>query len=355
MIVKRNDGNNIIDFTVKAPAKLNLTLDISGKRSDGFHLLRSYFHTVALADDILVKIETCRGDSLPSETFRANRQETIKDKNTYGINLLIGDELWLIGLQVRGEFAVPASGNNTIIKVFRELADRLRSDNEHSLLEATKYVRRCRIELTKNIPNEAGLGGGSSDAAALIEVLANLKTENSQSTFLPSSAVKKELATAIGMDVPFFLTGGMAEITGAGETVRQIEKTTELPVIIFKPETGISTAIAYKIYDQLNADETSPYRPDNDKFIKNWLEADYGKALLYSGNAFEAILKLVMPEYIQLLSYIRQQTDSASAHLSGSGSAGWIIPSDHKKCESILCALNKKKVWCKLTNLQKRI
>lgn len=149
-----------------APAKLNLTLEVLGKRADGFHELRSVVQTISLYDELTVR---------PAAR-----------------------------LAVRCTPAVCAPGSNLALRAARAL-------------RAVLNVRGgATIELRKRIPVGAGLGGGSSDAAAVLRLLAHLWGAR-----LPNNTLT-QLAAALGSDVPLFLAGAAALVAGRGERVQPL-------------------------------------------------------------------------------------------------------------------------------------
>ena len=148
----------------QAPAKINRELRVGGRRPDGFHEIFSRFTSIDLADAIEVE----PGDALALDC---------------------------VGLPV------PTGAKNLVLQAARALADSLRIEP------------RARIRLEKRIPVGAGLGGGSSDAAAALRLLRQLWKPD-----LPDEALAS-LAPALGSDVPYFLVGGEADVAGRGERV----------------------------------------------------------------------------------------------------------------------------------------
>jgi len=194
---------------IKAYAKLNLTLKILGLRPDGYHDIDSVFHCISLHDELALSprkdgriILKCNDPKLPTD----------------GSNLAYRAALTL-----------------------RTLA--LKKHPDKRALGAT-------ISLKKNIPIGAGLGGGSSDAAA---VLLGLKELWGLEDLTPPRL--KKAAASLGSDVPFFLRGGTAHVTGRGEKVRVRKCPKEYHFVLVYPGFPVSTAWAYK----------------NHKITKNWL------------------------------------------------------------------------------------
>ncbi len=179
-------------FFARAYAKINLTLDVLGRRPDGYHELASVMQTVSLADTLL---------------FRS-----LADGGT--------------------EFFcdVPAL-NGTDNLVYRAV---------QALREATGREQGVRIELQKQTPTQGGLGGGSSDAARVLLALnAWWKLGMSQEQLM-------DLAAGLGSDVPFFVLGGTALVEGRGERVTPLPDLPGLWVVLLKPSVAVSTPAAFR-------------------------------------------------------------------------------------------------------------
>lgn len=189
-------------LNIKAPAKINLHLAVKGKRPDGFHNLESIF----LALDW--------GDSLCFDCGGAEAQCAIQ--TTWDIPI---DEV------------VIQPEENIVFKAV-------------SLFRARSgFMQGLRIRLDKRIPLGAGLGGGSSDAAATLLALNRLSGAE-----LPPAALR-ELAEALGSDVPFFLTGGAAFVSGRGERIEPLVVPEGLSVVLVYPGFVSNTRLAFALLD----------------------------------------------------------------------------------------------------------
>ncbi|MCX6639017.1 MAG: 4-(cytidine 5'-diphospho)-2-C-methyl-D-erythritol kinase [bacterium] len=178
---------------MRAPAKVNIGLRVLGVRPDGYHEIWTILQEIDLADEILLW-------------------------ESPDLSLLVTPELP----------DVPSDESNLVIKAARILR------------QATACRIGAKIHLRKNIPAGAGLGGGSSDAAAVLRGLNLL-----WGTKL-TNAELAELASQIGSDVPFFIRGGCCLATGRGAILQSIESRIHDPVVLLCPDIGISTAWAYK-------------------------------------------------------------------------------------------------------------
>jgi 4-diphosphocytidyl-2-C-methyl-D-erythritol kinase len=167
---------------VQAYAKINWSLRITGKRADGFHDLETLFQTISLHDTL---------------TFRESDR----------LSLTCDDP------------SIPVDDRNLVLRAARALG-----------------APPVAIELKKAIPAGGGLGGGSSDAAAVLVAL---------SKHFGIDKPLADLALALGSDVPFFLTGGTAYATGRGEVLTPMPNVDRIPLLLLIPEERVSTASAF--------------------------------------------------------------------------------------------------------------
>ncbi|RDB59721.1 4-(cytidine 5'-diphospho)-2-C-methyl-D-erythritol kinase [Gordonibacter sp. 28C] len=193
-----------------APAKVNLFLGIGERRDDGYHEALSVMHALTMHDVLRMKL-------LPARPGPAG----------LGIELECRLAEGLAPLDVALE-------DNIVSKAIRQLAQAVGRDVDETVA----------VHVEKRIPAEAGLGGGSSDAAAALVGAARLWG-------LPAGDPRiEETARSIGADVPFFLHGGCAVFDGVGDAfVREITPMGS-SVVLVKPEGGVSTAAAYRAFDE---------------------------------------------------------------------------------------------------------
>jgi 4-diphosphocytidyl-2-C-methyl-D-erythritol kinase len=243
---------------LQAPAKLNLSLRISGKRGDGFHEI----------DTLMVKLPGL-SDSLEfSESDR--------------LTLVCDDP------------ALPAGDDNLAMKAARAY-------------EAAAGVScRFTISLKKSIPHGAGLGGGSSDAAAVLLGLDQLHDGKLGAGRL------LEIAAAIGSDVPFFITAGAARCTGRGERIEPVEAPPQLRVLLLKPDFAVATPDAYRRWAESRELPGVDYRPlqVNGLELVNDLERP-----VFAKHRFLAELK----------QWLLGRAECAAALLAGSGSTTFAV------------------------------
>ncbi len=190
--------SNRLKLTVRAHAKVNLDLRVLGVRADGYHELRTVFQTIELHDTL-----TCTEAPGPF---------TLKCRTA----------------------GVPLDSSNLVWKAAAALWTALGRGGE---------IRDAVIQIDKQIPVEAGLGGGSADAAAALMALGRL-WGGAPITLL------REVGATIGADVPFFLSGGTALGLGRGEEIYPLVDLPPHYVVIVRPPFGVSTAEAYGWYDE---------------------------------------------------------------------------------------------------------
>jgi 4-diphosphocytidyl-2-C-methyl-D-erythritol kinase len=176
---------------VLAPAKINLSLKILGRRGDGFHEIETLIVPISLADKINI------------------------EKQTRWIDFTCDDP------------SVPKGDENLVVRAAK------------AFLDSARIKSGVSIRLEKKIPNGAGLGGGSSDAAATLLALNKLLD-----TKLPRETLAK-MAETIGSDVPFFIFQSAATCKGRGELVTSKPLRERLSILLLKPEFGVSSAWAY--------------------------------------------------------------------------------------------------------------
>jgi 4-diphosphocytidyl-2-C-methyl-D-erythritol kinase len=234
---------------VKAPAKINLALRVQGKRPDGYHELRTTFQSLALSDTL---------------TFRARPGPLEISCN---------------------DLACPTDATNL---VWRAAAGVWTAAGRRGM------PRDVSVRIVKTIPIQAGLGGGSSNGAAAIRALSALWRVK-----LARQHVR-EIARALGADVPFFLVGGTVTAVGRGDELISQADTPPASVVVIVPSFGISTKEAYRWWDESQRRTATRRR----------------NAL----NDLEAPVTARYPEIAQLVRALRRY-GARDAAMSGSGSA----------------------------------
>jgi len=269
----------------EAYAKLNLYLEITGRRSDGYHALRMLNQSISLCDKLTLA------------------------PGTGGITLSCDAP------------EIPTDERNLVIKAAKLFLERahlsLPADGLHFILE-------------KRIPSQAGMGGGSSDAAAALLIL------NERFDFPLSSGDLYSLAADLGADVPFSLQGGSAVVEGKGEQLFPLPKLTKGAFLLVKPALGISTKEAFALYDKNPILSDGRFAEAKNAFANSDLTA-LGNLLF---NHFEVLSPLPIFEQI------RQALCDAGAlgsALSGSGSTVFGLFPDLKSATKARAVLAKDK------------
>ena len=266
-------------ITESAFAKLNLTLDVLGKRPDGYHDIRSVEQTISLRDDVVVSLGTnapwalhCYRERMDAD----NAEETVLDTEGY-----------------------PQDADNLAWRAAEAFF--LRTDLDPEGLE---------IFINKRIPMQAGLGGGSADAAA---VLRALNRHYGMPLSLPALC---ELGGTVGSDVPFCTLCGTAVVEGRGELLQPLPPAPEMFFVICKPDFSVSTPELYRKFDETVPDK----RPDHKVMLSNLQK---GQLLGIGGSLCNVFEPLVMQEYFDI-NYIKSMMITYGAYgaqMTGSGSA----------------------------------
>jgi 4-diphosphocytidyl-2-C-methyl-D-erythritol kinase len=270
---------------VTAHAKLNLGLAIGPVRADGYHDLASIFQSISLADTLTAE-RTTRGFSL-----RMRRESAA----VRGAAATAAAE------------AIPAGADNLVLRAARLAAERL------GLRGGARFV------LTKRIPAQAGMGGGSADAAAALAAMAALHGVSL------TRVQKIALALELGSDVPFAITGGTAYGRGRGEDLKTLRLAAPFRAIVAMPDWRISTAQAFRRFDDVNYDLTG--RPHETRFTsilrRERLNPLHASGL---GNSFEGVLGSRRVSFESLCARLRA-AGLLEPRLTGSGSGVFgIVP-----------------------------
>jgi 4-diphosphocytidyl-2-C-methyl-D-erythritol kinase len=242
-------------YDISAPAKLNLFLHINGRRADGYHLLQSVFMLIDWCDTLHFEVRTDGQISREDLTWSLPQDDLV----------------------VRAAKALQRAG---------------------------QCVLGAHIGIEKSIPSEAGMGGGSSDAASTLLALNRLWNLN-----LPLQALE-QLGLALGADVPFFLGGHNAWVEGIGEKITPLA----LPsarFVVAKPAAGLETRLIFS---------DPALKRDSETAIISGFAADaYGNVFEYGRNDLQAVAQKLCPGVTQALVWLESQ--GLSGRMTGSGSA----------------------------------
>ncbi|MCR5176987.1 MAG: 4-(cytidine 5'-diphospho)-2-C-methyl-D-erythritol kinase [Anaerovibrio sp.] len=267
-------------ISIEANAKINLTLDILGKRNDGYHEVSMVMQEISLHDTL--KLEVAEE----------------------GICLEISDP------------QLPADNSNLCYKAAELIM------SECGLSSGVK------IKLEKRIPMAAGLAGGSADAAAVLRGMNQLFSLDLDEGELC------RLGAKLGSDIPFCIMGGTMLATGRGEVLQRLPAVPELDIVLAKPKVGVSTAWAYKTYD---AGYEGPH-PDNKAMIQAIQSGD----VLYISKLLCNVLESVtINEHAIINEYkaVMKENGALAAMMSGSGPTVFGIAPDEKAAWHIADAI----------------
>ncbi len=264
-------------LTLTAPAKINLWLRILNKRPDGFHALETRMCPISVADVVTVE----------------RREDDV-------VSLSCSDE------------SLPSDESNLALKALRLFENK------------TKLHHGWNIHLEKHIPHGAGLGGGSSDAASVLNAL-------NQICGSPLSLVALgELAGHLGSDVPFFLYGQTCDATGRGEIVTPVSFPWQLSLVLIKPGFGVPTPWAYQ----------------------RWAASEELLGVRYTAQPCEwgeMINDLERPVFQKFLllptlkSWLLEQPETVAALMSGSGSTMYAVAKSPADAETLA---EKARILC---------
>lgn len=267
-----------------AYAKVNLTLDVLGKRDDGYHDIKSVMQAISIRDDIEIDIGTGKPWALS-----CSRED------------------------------IPCDSRNLAWKAAEVYCREMKKDPDG-----------IEIRITKRIPSEAGLGGGSADAAAVLRAL------NKHYGDPLSIMALAELGAQVGSDVPFCVICGTAMVEGRGERLRRLPDFPDCFFVVCKPGFSCSTAELYQKLDN------SPIgkRPDHNAMESALIAGDLGMAAESIYNVFDPV---VTAEHLEL-NYIKSifNTYGSVAHqMTGSGSAVFGIVSVFEHA-AVICNMLKE-------------
>jgi 4-diphosphocytidyl-2-C-methyl-D-erythritol kinase len=253
-----------------APAKMNISLEIKSRREDGFHEIETLITPVSLSDRLTIE----------------------RGKSTGRIQFSCDDS------------SLPSGEENLVVQAVRLFQ------------KATKTKGGVEIALEKKIPHGAGLGGGSSNAAATLRGLNELFETRLEQKDLAG------LAAQIGSDVPFFILGSAAMCRGRGEIVEPATLAANFHLLLVKPNFGVPTPWAYgkwKDSRELPGVDYTPQEFSGVRFVNNLERPVFEKFVLLG----------------HLKAWLRQQAEVGAALLSGSGSTLFAVLRESADAEKL--------------------
>ncbi|MCL1797257.1 MAG: 4-(cytidine 5'-diphospho)-2-C-methyl-D-erythritol kinase [Eggerthellaceae bacterium] len=293
-----------------SPSKVNLFLGIGALRKDGYHEVNTVMHTLNLHDVIHM-------DYFPESAGGLH------------IELSCYAREGLTSLNIEPE-------DNLVTKAIRLLAHKLGRDCDETF----------RIRAEKHIPFEAGLGGGSSNAAAALVGAAKFWGIEAPAKALSAKACAPEIletAAEIGSDVSFFLYGGCAHMSGAGERFEKLLAPMKSPVVLVKPEGGVSTAAAYQLFDK------DPLLiPENLAHEVARMSCAQDVPLF---NNLAAAAETLLPELTKIRLWLEEQAGTKGVLLCGSGATTIAFCENFDAACKISAAAQSQGWWARTTTL----
>lgn len=275
---------------ITSNAKINIGLNITEKLPNGYHLLDMIMVPISLADKLEIKFNNQKG--------KLNISSNIKD--------------------------IPCDEKNILYKVYKAFYEKTQVEPED-----------VDVYLEKNIPHEAGLGGGSSNGGFFLKEL------NKFHNFVLSDEDLSLVGKSVGADIPFFLKNTPCRVKGIGEKLEKIQNNLDCDVILIKPKFGVSTKKAYELYSKLDEKKFA----NIDEVLSGLKENNLKKVCENIENMLEQGL-LIDDENIQNFRN-RIKDTGLDFFMSGSGSCYYILSSKNTT-EDYLKILNQKFDDCRI-------
>ncbi len=274
----------------RAYAKINLCLNVVGKREDGYHELEMIMVPIDFFDWVSIEIAE-------EMSFESNAQY------------------------------LPTTEKNTVIKAIEVLR------------QEYGFQENFKVEVRKHIPTQAGLAGGSADAAATIRILKKmLQLDMSNKKMI-------ELAKKVGADVPFCCFNKPAYVSGIGEEMDHFKINSDWEVLLVKPYRGVSTPKAFKI---LNLQEAS--HPDCEKVKEALIKGDRQGVVDNLGNTLEQAAFQLVPAIKQIKEELLE-LGMDGVLMSGSGSTVFALSNNKVLLETATREMKRKKCFVRRTKI----
>ena len=270
--------------TKTAYAKINLSLDVLGRREDGYHLVKMVMQTIDLSDTLVFETGDRECDGMTVQLVTDSKE-------------------------------ISTGKDNLVCRAIMAMA------GEYGI------SRDIKVTLHKRIPVAAGIAGGSTDAAAALRAMRDL--------FVPDASNEDlaRIALPIGADVPYCIEGGTRLSEGIGETLTELPDAPQCGLVIIKPDVGVSTAEIYKAYDSLKG----VLHPDIDAQVRAIRSGDLAAMAGTCGNVLENVTGAMYPQIGRIESYMTEH-GALAAKMSGSGPTVFAIFADPAEAASAAAA-----------------
>ncbi len=265
-------------ITGKAYGKINLSLDVTGRREDGYHLVRMIMQTVDIFDTVTIT-------------------------ESEGADIVLTTD----------SGALPSGPSNLVWRA----ADVMR--REYGLTGG------LQIHLDKRIPIAAGMAGGSADAAAVFRLL------NAMYELGASDEELRRLALPLGADIPYCVTGGTCLCEGIGEVLTRLPAPPESTLLVCKPALDVSTAWVYTEFDSIP--EAEIHHPDVDGMVKAICEGDRSGMCARFGNVLEQKTGAEYPVIGRLEKFFLEN-EALGSIMTGSGPTVFAVFAEREKAQT---------------------
>ena len=303
-----------------SPAKVNLLLAIGAARADGYHEARTIMHALALHDTMYVAASPATADEIAAAATAARPDAAVGGPAD---NLLV-----CIDLSDRtGQDLVVPAADNLVFKAADALARAL----------GREEAQRVAVRIEKQIPAQGGLGGGSSNAAAMLVALAQLWGVSADDDRVVA------VARSLGADVAFFLQGGCAQLGGTGDALERALVPSRQAMVLVKPAAGVSTAEAYRRFDE----QPTPVQPA----VLDAACAAADAANVPLANNLAPAAEALLPELAQVRAWLADQVGAEKVLLCGSGAATFALVDTFEAASALAVAASKQGWWARPTSL----
>lgn len=330
------------------PAKVNLFLGVGPRRDDGYHEVLNVMHALALHDNIYISCRDADGEAAGGEAAGAADGEggpaTAAAGNAAGgdapcacafagpaANLAVRIEMvdktqMLAAPGARGAIDVPVR-DNIVFKAIDLLARKL----------DVVRAQRIDVRIEKHVPMQAGLGGGSADAAAALVGMAHFWG------LADGGRTLHAVASQLGADVAFFLKGGCGLFTGKGDAFERTIAPMKQALVLVRPNAGVSTAECYAAFDARPVEVPAELAAQAE-------DADRAEGVPLFNNLAPAAYS-IMPELAEVAAWLAAECPGdPRVLLSGSGSATYAVVDTYAEAARIAGAANARGWWARATS-----
>ena len=271
-------------IVMRAPAKINLSLDVTGRRDNGYHDVRMVMQQIGLSDEIII-------EKTENSSFKQDTEKPCIIVETNSMTL-------------------PVNEDNLVFKA------------AHLIMKECSIGTGIHIFIDKKIPIAAGMAGGSTDAAAVLKGMNRIFDCGLTDERL------RELGVKIGADVPYCIMGGTVLAEGIGEVLTPLPNMPGCIILIAKPGISVSTGYVYTEYDSLKDKK----HPDVDGMTAAIKEGDIQKISKLLGNSLEGVTQEKYP-VIKIIKGIMLGNGAMGALMSGSGPTVFGLYDDNTKAD----------------------